>query len=160
MGKIGRPKLKVDLQRACDLASVGCPDFEIAAAMGVARRTFERAKAEEPGFAEAMQAARARKHASLRRKLWGIAEDDDHPKQMTAIIFLAKAALGMNERNSVVVEEPIRVEHEPVDDPARIAGIIAVLREAGVLEAVLNGDRESGTATAVTESIASDVSSL
>jgi hypothetical protein len=38
----GRPKIYLDLEILKNLASIGCPDYEIAGVMGVSARTLKR----------------------------------------------------------------------------------------------------------------------
>ena len=42
----GRPKIYLDLEILKNLASIGCPDYEIAGVMGVSARTLQRNYAE------------------------------------------------------------------------------------------------------------------
>ena len=43
---VGRPRIKLDIEILKNLASIGCPTYEIASVLGVSARTLERNYAE------------------------------------------------------------------------------------------------------------------
>jgi len=138
-------KKEIDLNMIESLARIGCTDEEMAVVVGCASRTIERRRKADEAFRDAETRGTATMKLSLRRGLFRIVGDDTHPKQITALIFLAKTVLGMSERHQVDIPNKVTVQHELVDaepDPARIASIVNVLRDAGVLDRVIgsNGD--------------------
>jgi len=138
-------KKEIDLNMIESLCRIGCTDEEMGVVVGVASRTIERRRRADETFRDAEERGRATMKLSLRRTLFRIVGDDTHPKQITAAIFLAKTVLGMSERHQVEIPGGVRVQHEIADmepDPARIASIVNVLRDAGVLDRVIgsNGD--------------------
>ena len=62
--KVGRPKAKVDVEILKNLASIGCPTYEIASVMNVSARTLKR------NFAEIIDQYKERGKASLRKKMY------------------------------------------------------------------------------------------
>ena len=61
---VGRPKAKVDVEILKNLASIGCPTYEIASVMNVSARTLKR------NFAEIIEQYREQGKASLRKKMY------------------------------------------------------------------------------------------
>ena len=95
----GRPKIIVDIEILKNLASIGCPDYEIASVLNVSARTLNR------NYAEIIDQFREKGKASLRKKMWdkAIKKDNTHMQ-----IWLSKNELGMKERTvNETVTEPL-----------------------------------------------------
>ena len=60
----GRPKIIVDIEILKNLASIGCPDYEIASVLNVSARTLKR------NYAEIIDQYKEKGKASLRKKMW------------------------------------------------------------------------------------------
>ena len=61
---VGRPKIEIDLEILKNLASIGCPDYEIASVMNISARTLKR------NYAEIVDQYREQGKASLRKVMW------------------------------------------------------------------------------------------
>lgn len=97
----GRPKITLDIEILKNLASIGCPDYEIASVMNVSAKTLRR------NYAEIIDQFRERGKASLRKKMWDKAvKKDNTPMQ----IFLSKNYLGMKDR----------IQGENTNDPLQL----------------------------------------
>ena len=95
----GRPKIIVDIEILKNLASIGCPDYEIASVLNVSARTLNR------NYAEIIDQFREKGKASLRKKMWdkAIKKDNTHMQ-----IWLSKNELGMKERSvNETITEPL-----------------------------------------------------
>ncbi len=102
----GRPKIYLDLEILKNLASIGCPDYEIAGVMGVSARTLQR------NFAEIVEVNKNKGKASLRKKMWDKAIKKDNTNMQ---IWLSKNELGMKDRtvNETITEPlPLIIEGE------------------------------------------------
>jgi len=86
---VGRPKIIIDVEILKNLASIGCPDYEIAAVMNLSAKTLRR------NYAEIIDQFREKGKASLRKKMWdkAIKKDNTHMQ-----IWLSKNYLGMKDR--------------------------------------------------------------
>ena len=95
----GRPKIYLDLEILKNLASIGCPDYEIAGVMGVSARTLQR------NYAEIIDQYKEKGKASLRKKMFDKAiKKDNTPMQ----IWLSKNYLGMKDRTvNENINEPL-----------------------------------------------------
>ena len=87
--KPGPPKTPVDLAVVEGLASIGCTLDELAAVVGLTKRTLIRRR-DDPRFLEAIERGRAKGRASLRRLQWEAAKAGN----ITAQIWLGKQLLG------------------------------------------------------------------
>ena len=97
--KVGRPKAKVDVEILKNLASIGCPTYEIASVMNVSARTLKR------NFAEIIDQYKERGKASLRKKMFDKAVKKDNTMMQ---IFLSKNYLGMSDKvQQTNVTEPL-----------------------------------------------------
>ena len=95
----GRPKICLDLEILKNLASIGCPDYEIAGVMGVSARTLQR------NYAEIIYQYKEKGKASLRKKMWDKAVKKDNTNMQ---IWLSKNYLNMKERTQTEsINEPL-----------------------------------------------------
>ena len=107
--KVGRPKAKVDVEILKNLASIGCPTYEIASVMNVSARTLKR------NFAEIIDQYKERGKASLRKKMYDKAVKKDNTMMQ---IFLSKNYLGMSDKvqqTNVTEPLPLIIEAQKVD---------------------------------------------
>src|SRR5689334_19037320 len=86
----GRPRKQIDMNLVETLAAMQCTDEEIAATLRVSINTITRRKADDPEFAAALEAGKARGRASLRRIQWKLATGGN----AAMAIFLGKNLLG------------------------------------------------------------------
>ena len=97
--KVGRPKAEVDVEILKNLASIGCPTYEIASVMNVSARTLKR------NFAEIIEQNREKGKASLRKRMYDKAVKKDNTMMQ---IFLSKNMLGMSDKvQQTNVTEPL-----------------------------------------------------
>jgi|TARA_R100000479_G_scaffold151837_1_gene87659 hypothetical protein len=95
----GRPKIIVDLEILKNLASIGCPDYEIASVLNISARTLKR------NYAEIVDQFREKGKASLRKKMWDKAIKKDNTNMQ---IWLSKNYLGMKDRTQTEsITEPL-----------------------------------------------------
>tara|TARA_Y100000591_G_scaffold204181_1_gene176811 strand:- start:285 stop:677 length:393 start_codon:yes stop_codon:yes gene_type:complete len=95
----GRPKIIVDIEILKNLASIGCPDYEIASVLNVSARTLNR------NYAEIINQFREKGKASLRKKMWDKAVKKDNTNMQ---IWLSKNYLGMKDRTQTeTITEPL-----------------------------------------------------
>ena len=95
----GRPKINVDIDILKNLASIGCPDYEIASVLNVSARTLKR------NYAEIIDQYKEKGKASLRKKMWDKAVKKDNTNMQ---IFLSKNYLGMSDKvQQTNVTEPL-----------------------------------------------------
>ena len=95
----GRPKIIVDIEILKNLASIGCPDYEIASVLNVSARTLKR------NYAEIIDQFREKGKASLRKKMWDKAVKKDNTNMQ---IWLSKNYLGMKDRTQTeTITEPL-----------------------------------------------------
>ena len=95
----GRPKIVVDTEILKNLASIGCPTYEIASVMGVSARTLKR------NYADIIEQFREKGKASLRKKMWDKAVKKDNTNMQ---IWLSKNYLGMKDRTQTeTIQEPL-----------------------------------------------------
>ena len=105
----GRPRIIVDLEILKNLASIGCPTYEIASVMGVSARTLKR------NYADIIEQFREKGKASLRKKMWDKAVKKDNTNMQ---IWLSKNYLGMKDRTqteSVVEPLPLIIDAKAED---------------------------------------------
>ena len=97
--KVGRPKAKVDVEILKNLASIGCPTYEIASVLNVSARTLKR------NYAEIIDQYKEKGKASLRKKMWDKALKKDNTMMQ---IWLSKNYLGFKDKiETTDVKEPI-----------------------------------------------------
>ena len=95
----GRPKIIVDIEILKNLASIGCPNYEIASVLNVSARTLNR------NYAEIIDQFREKGKASLRKKMWDKAVKKDNTNMQ---IWLSKNYLGMKDRTQTeTITEPL-----------------------------------------------------
>ena len=95
----GRPKIILDIEILKNLASIGCPDYEIASVLNVSARTLNR------NYAEIINQFREKGKASLRKKMWDKAVKKDNTNMQ---IWLSKNYLGMKDRTQTeTITEPL-----------------------------------------------------
>ena len=102
--KVGRPKAEVDVEILKNLASIGCPTYEIASVMNVSARTLKR------NFAEIIDQYREQGKASLGKKMYDKAVKKDNTNMQ---IWLSKNYLGMKDRTqteSIVEPLPLIID--------------------------------------------------
>ena len=103
----GRPKIEVDLEILKNLASIGCPDYEIASVMNISARTLKR------NYAEIVEQFREKGKASLRKKMWDKAVKKDNTNMQ---IWLSKNYLGFKDRTQTeTITEPLPLIIEAQD---------------------------------------------
>jgi hypothetical protein len=108
---LGRPKITIDLEILKNLASIGCPDYEIASVLNISARTLKR------NYAEIVDQYREKGKASLRKKMFDKAMKKDNTSMQ---IWLSKNYLGMKDRTvNENINEPlpliIQAQAEEVD---------------------------------------------
>lgn len=95
---VGRPRIKLDIEILKNLASIGCPTYEIASVLGVSARTLER------NYAEIIDTYREKGKSSLRKKMW----DKAIKKTILWCKFLSKNVLGMSDKvQQTNITEPL-----------------------------------------------------
>ena len=95
----GRPKIVVDIEILKNLASIGCPDYEIASVLNVSAKTLRR------NYADIIDQSKEKGKASLRKKMFdkAIKKDNTHMQ-----IWLSKNYLGMKDRTQTEnINEPL-----------------------------------------------------
>ena len=105
----GRPKIIIDIEILKNLASIGCPTYEIASVMGVSARTLKR------NYADIIEQFREKGKASLRKKMWDKAVKKDNTNMQ---IWLSKNYLGMKDRTqteSIVEPLPLIIDAKAED---------------------------------------------
>ena len=106
---VGRPKITIDLEILKNLASIGCPTYEIASVMGLSARTLKR------NYAEIIEQYRERGKASLRKKMWDKAVKKDNTNMQ---IWLSKNVLNMRDKietQNIVEPLPLIIEADVKD---------------------------------------------
>jgi hypothetical protein len=86
---VARPKTKIDLGELEKLCGMQCTDVEVAAFLGVSRKTIERRRKIKK-FSDIMDNAKAKGRISVRRALFKMAGAGN----VAAAIFLSKNLLG------------------------------------------------------------------
>ena len=95
----GRPKIVVDIEILKNLASIGCPDYEIASVLNISAKTLKR------NYADIVEQFKEKGKASLRKKMWDKAVKKDNTHMQ---IWLSKNYLGMKDRNQTEnINEPL-----------------------------------------------------
>jgi hypothetical protein len=103
----GRPKIEIDLEILKNLASIGCPDYEIASVLNISARTLKR------NYAEIVDQFREKGKASLRKKMWDKAIKKDNTNMQ---IWLSKNYLGFKDRTQTeTITEPLPLIIEAQD---------------------------------------------
>ena len=105
----GRPKIIVDIEILKNLASIGCPDYEIASVLNVSARTLKR------NYAEIIEQYKEKGKASLRKKMWDKAIKKDNTNMQ---IWLSKNYLGFKDRTqteSIIEPLPLIIDAKAED---------------------------------------------
>ena len=105
----GRPKIIIDVEILKNLASIGCPDYEIASVLGVSARTLKR------NYADLIDQSKEKGRASLRKKMWENALKKGNPNMM---VWLSKNELNMRDKvetQNITEPLPLIIEAEKVD---------------------------------------------
>ena len=100
----GRPKIVVDIEILKNLASIGCPDYEIASELNISAKTLKR------NYADIVEQFKEKGKASLRKKMWDKAVKKDNTHMQ---IWLSKNYLGMKDRTqteSIVEPLPLIID--------------------------------------------------
>jgi hypothetical protein len=100
----GRPRIVVDIEILKNLASIGCPDYEIASVLSISAKTLKR------NYADIIEQYKEKGKASLRKKMFdkAIKKDNTHMQ-----IWLSKNYLGMKDRTqteSIVEPLPLIID--------------------------------------------------
>jgi hypothetical protein len=98
----GRPSAVIDLLTVERAASIGCPVEDIAALLGIGRRTLYDHMERDPAVAEAIERGRGTGRASLRRLQWDKAQTGD----TSMLIWLGKVMCGQKDTSAVVLTGP------------------------------------------------------
>jgi len=95
----GRPRIVVDIEILKNLASIGCPDYEIASVLNISAKTLKR------NYADIVEQFKEKGKASLRKKMWDKAVKKDNTHMQ---IWLSKNYLGMKDRTQTEnINEPL-----------------------------------------------------
>jgi hypothetical protein len=95
----GRPRIVVDIEILKNLASIGCPDYEIASVLNISAKTLKR------NYADIIEQFKEKGKASLRKKMWDKAVKKDNTHMQ---IWLSKNYLGMKDRTQTEnINEPL-----------------------------------------------------
>ena len=100
----GRPRIVVDIEILKNLASIGCPDYEIASVLNISAKTLKR------NYADIVEQFKEKGKASLRKKMWDKAVKKDNTHMQ---IWLSKNYLGMKDRTqteSIVEPLPLIID--------------------------------------------------
>ena len=95
----GRPRIVVDIEILKNLASIGCPDYEIASVLNISAKTLKR------NYADIIEQFKEKGKASLRKKMFdkAIKQNNTHMQ-----IWLSKNYLGMKDRTQTEnINEPL-----------------------------------------------------
>jgi hypothetical protein len=98
----GRPPAVIDLLTVERAASIGCTVEDIAALLGLSRKTIYNHMEQDPELAEAMDRGRGMGRASLRRMQWEKAEAGSD----TMLIWLGKVFCGQKDTSVVALTGP------------------------------------------------------
>lgn len=96
-GEGGRPPKVIDVEVARRAAGIGCSSTEIAAVLGIGRRTFFDHLEHDEGLRDAIEEGRARGRAALRRLQWREAEAGN----TGMLVWLGKQMLGQKDRAEI-----------------------------------------------------------
>jgi len=95
----GRPRIVIDIEILKNLASIGCPDYEIASVLNISAKTLKR------NYADIVEQFKEKGKASLRKKMWDKAVKKDNTHMQ---IWLSKNYLGMKDRTQTeTINEPL-----------------------------------------------------
>ena len=121
----GRPPAVIDLLTVERAAAIGCPVEDIAALLGIGRRTLYDHMERDPAVADAIEKGRGTGRATIRRMQWEKASTGD----TSMLIWLGKILCGQRDTSIVAVTGanggPVQSERVivPVNDPIEAARI-------------------------------------
>jgi hypothetical protein len=116
-GKLGgRPPIEIDLMAVKRLASMMATDVEIATVLGISERSVSRAK-KRADFQAAIDQGRNLAKLHLRRVQFDTAMSGN----VTMLIFLSKAYLGMSDRAGESTDDPISEIRITVRRPSKVS---------------------------------------
>jgi hypothetical protein len=98
----GRPPAVIDLLAVERCASVGCPNDDIAAILGICRATFYNHMESNPEISEAIERGRGNGRGSVRRMQFEKAMGGSD----TMLIWLGKVLCGQKDTSAVMVSGP------------------------------------------------------
>ena len=99
----GRPRIVVDIEILKNLASIGCPDYEIASVLNISAKTLKR------NYADIIEQFKEKGKASLRKKMWDKALKGNDK----LLIWLSKNELNMRDKietQSIVEPLPLIID--------------------------------------------------
>ena len=105
----GRPRIIIDVEILKNLASIGCPDYEIASVLNISAKTLKR------NYADIVEQFKEKGKASLRKKMWDKAVKKDNTHMQ---IWLSKNYLGMKDRTqteSILEPLPLIIDAKAED---------------------------------------------
>ena len=121
----GRPPAVIDLLTVERAAAIGCPVEDIAALLGIGRRTLYDHMERDPAVADAIEKGRGTGRATVRRMQWEKAQTGD----TSMLIWLGKILCGQRDTSVVAVTSPnggpAQVERVivPTNDPIEAARV-------------------------------------
>lgn len=104
-GEGGRPPTPIDIEIVRRTAAIGCTMEEVAAVLGVPRRTLYDRMEQDPEIQRALDEGRAEGRVTLRRLQWKQA----HEGNPTMLIWLGKQLLGQRDKHDVTADETISI---------------------------------------------------
>jgi AcrR family transcriptional regulator len=123
--KGGRPRATIDAGLVENSAALGCTIEEIAAILGVGKRTLYDRLDSDADLAEALERGRDKGKATLRRLQWQQANAGNP----TMLIWLGKQILGQRDRVATEVSgpdgAPVKVEIDDREAARRVAFLLA-----------------------------------
>lgn len=106
-GEGGRPPIPIDLDVVRRAASIGCTSEEIAAMLGIGRRTLFDRMEQDPDIKDAVDEGRAQGRVTLRRLQWKEAQAGNP----TMLIWLGKQLLGQRDKHDVTADGSLVLLH-------------------------------------------------
>lgn len=102
-----RKKTVIDYILVEKLASLGCPDFEVAYAIGCAPETFARIKKRDQKLRECLERGANAIKVSIRRAQLRLAvpKDPNEPGNPTMLIWLGKQYLHQSDYNTLSIQK-------------------------------------------------------
>jgi hypothetical protein len=128
----GHPSAVIDLLTVERAASIGCPVEDIAALLGIGRRTLYDHMERDPAVADAIEKGRGTGRATVRRMQWEKAQTGDTPM----LIWLGKVLCGQKDTSAVVLTGP---NNGPVQSE-RVIVPVDPIEAARVYQKIMSGD--------------------
>jgi hypothetical protein len=104
-GEGGRPPTPIDTEIVRRTAAIGCTMEEVAAVLGVPRRTLYDRMEQDPEIQRALDKGRAQGRVTLRRLQWKEAEAGNP----TMLIWLGKQLLSQRDKHDVTADETVSI---------------------------------------------------